>query len=111
MKILRTEEGRFTRTIELEVDKEIVEIINHNLSMAITNGAKFNPLTLEDVCNILTYSIEAPRFNEEYFVDYDFYTGNIKLGNFVRSEINNIFADLPGEVNEETEVWYDEFYP
>ena len=94
MKIVRTEEGRYTRTTTLEIDKEVVEVINHNLSMVIVNGVECAPLTVEDVWDILVNGIDAARYNEEYFVEYYVYTGNMKLGDFVRSEINEYFTDI-----------------
>ena len=111
MEIMRTEEGRFTRTTTLEIDKVTVEKINTDLEEAIVNGAKFIPLTVDETWDILTNSVGAQRYNEEYFVELSFYNGNMKLGDFVRLTINDIFAELPGESNEEPEIWYDEFYP
>lgn len=112
MKIVRTEEGKYTRTTTLELDKEVVEVINHNLSMAIVNGVECAPLTVEEVWDILTNSIKAVRYNEEYFIEYYVYTGNMKLGDFVRCEINEYFEEMPCDETEETpDLWYDEFHP
>lgn len=109
MKIVRTEDGTFTRTITLEIDEVTVEKINKDLEDALVNGAKYIPLTVEEVWDIMLHYFEAPRYNEEYFVELKFYSGNMKLGDFVRLTINDIFEELPGEVDERTEVWYDEF--
>ena len=111
MKIMRTEEGRIARTTTLEIDEITVEKINKDLKEALVSGVKFIPLTVEETWAILTDSVEAPRFAEEYFVELKFYSGNIKLGDFVRLIINDMFAELPGESDEDIEIWYDEFYP
>lgn len=109
MKIIRTEDGTFTRIITLEIDEVTVEKINKDLEDALVNGAKYIPLTVEEVWDIMLHYFEAPRHNEEYFVELKFYSGNMKLGDFVRFTINDIFEELPGETDEQTEVWYDEF--
>lgn len=111
MEIVRTEEGRYTRTITLKVDQDLVDTINKDLEAALVNGAKYIPLTLEEVWNIMLKSIDAPRFKEEYFVELDFYSGNMKLGDFIHCEINNIFATLPAHQEDETvELFEDEYH-
>lgn len=111
MEIVRTEEGSFTRRITLKIDGPLVSLINKDLEEALVNGS-CKPLTLEEVWGILSESIEAPRFMEEYFVDLKFYVGNMKLGDFVRYEVNNFFEELPGEIDSERiDLYTDEFYP
>lgn len=111
MKIMRTEEGRYNRTTTLEIDEITVEKINKDLEEALVNGTKYIPLTVEETWAILNDSIKAPRYNEEYFIELKLYSGNMKLGDFVRLTINDMFEELPGESEEIPEIWYDEFYP
>ena len=112
MKIVRTEESTVTRSVTLEINEEVAAVINDNLSNAIVNGASFAPLSPEDIWDIMQNSIDAPRFNEEYFVEFDMYTGNMKLGNFVHVQINTLFENLPTVTeNEVLEFYTDSFYP
>lgn len=111
MKIIRTEEGTFTRAITLDIDENVLKTINSDIEKSIVNGVKFIPLTLEDFRDILMNSITAPRAKEEYFIEHRFYTGNMKLGCLVQCEINEIFEELPGEVDEKIEGWTDKFWP
>lgn len=112
MKIVRQEDGRFIRTVTLEINSSVVDTVNESLKKAIVNGMAFEPLTSEDIFTLMSDNIDAPRYREEYFVECEFYTGNMKLGDFVRCTINDIFAELPTKLEDETiEVWYDEFYP
>ena len=110
MKVVRTEEGTYTRTTSLEIDEITVEKINKDLEEALVNGAKYIPLTVKETWAILNDSM-TPRALEEYFVELNFYSGNMKLGDFVRITINDMFEELPGESEEKPEIWYDEFYP
>ena len=111
MKIVRTEQGKYTRSLTLEIDECVVDTINSELTTSLVNGVKFVPLTAEDIWKIMIESIEAPRYKEEYFIDYKFYNGVMKLGDFVRCNINDIFATLPGETEEVVDFYNDEFYP
>ena len=111
MKIVRIEEGHYSRRFTLEIDEALVSVINKELEDSIVNGATFKPLTVEEVWTIMTKSIEAPRFKEEYFIDIKFYNGIMKLGDFVRLIINTTFEELPGELDDEiVEFYRDEFY-
>lgn len=111
MKITRTEEGRYTRVTTLIIDEEIVERINEDLEAAIVNGVKFKPLTLEEVTDLIS-DAKASRGDEEYFVELEFYSGNMKLGVFVHCEINDIFEETAAdEIHEEPDYWTDEIYP
>lgn len=111
MQITRTEEGRYTRITTLIIDENIVKRINKDLETAIVNGVKFRPLTMEEVIDLVS-DAKSPRTDEEYFVELDFYSGNMKLGAFVHCEINDIFEEAPAdELHEEPEIWTDEVYP
>ena len=111
MEITRTEEGRYTRITTLTINEDIVKRINEDLEVAIVNGVKFKPLTMEEVANLVS-GTKSPRANEEYFVELESYSGNIKLGAFVRCEINDIFEETPAkEIHEEPEYWTDEIFP
>ena len=111
MKITRTEEGRYTRITTLTIDEDIVKRINEDLEIAIVNGVKFKPLTMEEITDLVSDG-KSPRANEEYFVELEFYSGNMKLGAFVHCEINDIFEETPAEeINEEPDIWTDEIFP
>ena len=111
MKITRTEEGRYTRITTLTIDEDIVKRINEDLEIAIVNGVKFKPLTMEEIADLVSDG-KSPRANEEYFVELEFYSGNMKLGAFVHCEINDIFEETPAEeINEEPDIWTDEIFP
>ena len=116
MKIVRTEEGYYTRKTTLNIDETVAEKINSALEASVVSflvgtRTKFEPLTPEDIWDIMTKSIDAPRFREEYFVNLKFYAGNMKLGDFVHCAINDIFAEIPGEGEETPDFYNDEFYP
>lgn len=110
MKIVRTEEGTYSRTSTLNINEDFVETINSNFKKVLVGNVDFIPLTLKELCNIIKAD-NAPRANEEYHVNLEFYHGVMKLGTYVRCEINNCFEELPGEVDERPEVWCDEFEP
>lgn len=111
MKITRTEEGKYTRITTLTINEDIVKRINEDLDVAIVNGVKFKPLTIEEVIDLVS-DAKSSRADEEYFVELEFYSGNMKLGAFIRCEINDIFEELPAdEIQEEPEYWTDEIYP
>lgn len=111
MEITRTEEGRYTRVTTITINEDIVKRINEDLEKAIINGVRFKPLTIEEVTNLIS-GIKPSRADEEYFVELEFYSGNIKLGAFIHCEINDIFEETStGELHEEPEIWSDEIYP
>lgn len=111
MKITRTEEGRYTRITTLTINEDTVKRINEDLDIAIINGVKFKPLTMEEVIELIS-GAKSSRADEEYFVELEFYSGNMKLGVFIHCEINNIFEETPAkEIHEEPEIWTDEIYP
>lgn len=111
MEIVRTEEGTFTRKITLKVDEPLIGLINKDLEDALVEG-ECKPLTIEDIWDIMYELDEARRYNEEYHLKMKFRDGNMKLGDFVRYEINCFFEELPGEIDNETiDVYTDEFYP
>lgn len=111
MKITRTEEGKYTRITTLTINEDIVKRINEDIDIAIVNGVKFKPLTMQEIIDLVS-GAKSPRADEEYFVELEFYSGNIKLGAFVRCEINDIFEELPAdEIHEEPDYWTDEIYP
>ena len=111
MKITRTEEGRYTRVTTLIIDEKVVDRINEDLEDAIVNGVKFKPLTVKEVVDLIT-DTKSSRGNEEYFVELEFYSGNMKLGVFVHCELNDIFEGAPAdEIHEEPDYWTDEIYP
>ena len=112
MKITRTEEGRYVRITTLTIDEKVVERINEDLANAIVTEGVFKALTEEEIVGMIMDSVKAPRAQEEYFIELEFYQGNIKLGDFVTLEINDIFEEAPAdELHEEPEVWSDEVYP
>lgn len=115
MKIIRTEVGNYSRSLTLEIDECVVRTVNNSLTASLVTEVtevSYVPLTGKEIWDIMTLSIKAPRFQEEYFVDLEFYHGVIKLGDFVHCVINDIFADLPLEDAEEVVEYYrDEFRP
>jgi len=111
MEIVRVEEGKYTRTATLVIDEVTLEAINEKLAESIVNGVKFTPLALEELWDILTKTVKASRYNEEYFVELEFYEGNMKLGSFVRTLINDLFEGMVGNVEESMDFYYDEFHP
>ena len=112
MKITRTEEGRYVRVTTLTIDEEITNRINKDLADAIVTEGVFKALTEEEITDIIMNSFKASRAQEEYFIELEFYQGNIKLGDFITLEINDIFEEAPAdELHEEPEVWSDEVYP
>lgn len=112
MEIIRREEGRYVRKLALNIDEDITNFINERLEESLVGGGKYERLTIQDIWDIMTKSIDAPRYKEEYFVELEFYSGMMKLGDFVRKEINAFFEVIPGEIEDETvDVFYDEFYP
>ena len=112
MKIIRTEVGKYSRSLTLEIDECVVRTVNNSLIASLVTEVTYEPLTEKEIWDIMTLSIKAPRFQEEYFVDLDFYHGVIKLGDFVHCVINDIFADLPLDDAEEVVEYYrDEFCP
>lgn len=111
MKVIRTEEGRYNRVTTLTIDEKVVDRINKDLEKAIVNGVKFKPLTEKDIVDLVLNGYKVSRADEEYFVELEFYQGNMKLGTFVHCEINDIFEELPAdELHEEPDSWVDEFY-
>jgi hypothetical protein len=111
MKITRTEEGKYTRITTLTINEDTVKRINEDLDVAIVNGVKFKPLTIQEVIDLVS-GAKSSRGDEEYFVELEFYSGNMKLGAFIRCEINDIFEELPAdEIHEEPDYWTDEIYP
>lgn len=109
MEIVRTEEGTYTRTMTLKINEDLVEAINANLEAATVDGTIHEPLTLEEVWNIIKGT--SARSQEEYFVELRFYTGNMKLYDFIRCEINNYFEEMQeSEVEEKPDFWCDELH-
>ena len=112
MKIIRTEVGNYSRSLTLEIDECVVNTVNNSLTASLVAEVSYVPLTEKEIWDIMTLSVKAPRFQEEYFVDLEFYHGVMKLGDFVHCVINDIFADLPtGETEEVVEYYRDEFCP
>lgn len=113
MEIIRTEEGRYSRKFTLKVDDSLAYTINEDIQFAMreVQARNFKPLTVEELWDIMTNSIQASRYKEEYLFKLRFSEGNMRLGDFVRYEINNIFSLMPGELeNEEVEYYEDEYY-
>jgi hypothetical protein len=109
MKITRTEEGTYTRTSVLDINEDFVEAINSNFKNALVGEVNFTPLTLKEFWDIIKDSDNAPRAKEEYPVNLRFFNGNMKLGSYIRCEINEFFEEISSESEERPEVWYDEF--
>lgn len=109
MKVIRTEEGKYYRTITLDIDEVLVESINRNIEMYLEEGEDFICLTVDEVWKILR-SAEAPRFDEWHYVKLFYFEGNMKLGNFVRMMVNDALAQLPGKIDDEVvDLYYDTY--
>ena len=110
MKIVRTEKGQYVREITLDVDDYLVETINFNFKSYLKEDEDYIPLTVTEVWNILKDLTKAPRFNEMYSVKLPFFEGRMKLGDFVRMEVNDILQVRSGDIVDEVEDSHFDFF-